>query len=399
MNKQILALLLAACMLLSCLAGCGSGAVSSAEAPAESAAVEVTQMPSPEPETTPEQEPVESTVEPEAEPEPEKESVLEEPEVPQDRTVVDSGGTEVTIPGDIQTVMTFGSCGVINTLIETLGCGWMLANNMSPRFADNAAWHYQYEFAPQMADAPQFENASGEINIEGVVAADPDLVIVMQADTAETLRTAGLNVLYIDYGNGKTSECVTNAMNILGEALGAQDKAQEYSNYIDDMVAKIANVTSTLAEADKKTVLYGNVTQYLNPHILIEWVIPAAGAISCTADIHESGACQFTAEDVLSWNPDVIMMITDVSEDLKADEQINSVNAIANDQMFVFPTVGHFLTGSSEAPLGILWLTYHLYPDLYTYEELSDDIYYFYDTFFGYQMTDGEIYAIINNNA
>ena len=372
MKRKILALLLALCMLLSGLAGCANTEDNSASHPSENDSQNVDDQ---------------------------KEGTSSEsPSAPTERIVVDSGGTEVTVPAEVKTVMTFGSCGVINTLIETLGCGWMIANNMSPRFADNAAWHYQYEFAPQMADLPQYENASGEIDIEGVVAAAPDLIVVMQAATAETLRDKGLTVLYIDYGNGKTSEAVTDAMNILGEALGVPEAAQAYSDYIDEMVAKIADVTSSLQEEDKKKVLYGNVTQFTNPHILIEWVIDAAGGISCTADIHESGSVQFTAEDVLAWNPDVIMMITDNSAELKADEKINSVNAIVNDQMFVFPTVGHFLTGSSEAPLGILWLTYHLYPDLYTAEELADDIYYFYDTFFNYPMSDEEIDSIINNN-
>ncbi|MGM9608328.1 MAG: ABC transporter substrate-binding protein [Oscillospiraceae bacterium] len=377
MKKSILALLLAACMLLSVLAGCANtnSADDSASQPSENVSQNVEEQ---KEENSP--------------------APSEEPAAPTERTVVDSGGTEVTVPAQVETVMTFGSCGVINTLIETLGCGWMIANDMSPRFSDNPAWHYQYEFAPQMAELPRYEDASGEIDIENVVTADPDLIIVMQAATAETLREKGLNVLYIDYGNGKTSEALTNSMNILGEALGVPEAAQAYSDYIDEMVAKIADVTSPLAETDKKKVLYGNIAQYMNPHILIEWVIDAAGGISCTADIHESGSVQFTAEDVLAWNPDVIMMITDNSADLKADAKVNSVNAIANDQMFVFPTVGHFLTGSSEAPLGILWLTYHLYPELYTAEDLAGDIYYFYDTFFGYQMSDAEIDAIINNN-
>lgn len=372
MKKKILALLLAVCMLASVLAGCtGQTDEGGATSPT----------------------PAQQTENAEQEKEPEQ-----TPEAPAERTVVDSGGAEVTVPAEVKTVMTFGSVGVINTLIETLGCGWMIANDMGPRFSENPMWHYQYDFAPQMAELPRYEDQSGEIDIESVVAADPDLVVVMQANTAETLRNAGLNVLYIDYGNGKTSDVLTDSMNILGEALGVPEKAQEYSDYIDDMVAKIADVTSSLQESDKKKVLYGNIAQYMNPHILIEWVIPAAGGISCTGDIHEAGSVQFTAEDVVKWNPDVIMMITDNSADLKADEQINSVNAIANDQMFVFPTVGHFLTGSSEAPLGILWLTYHLYPELYTYDELAADISYFYNTFFGYDMSDDEIDAIINNN-
>lgn len=309
-------------------------------------------------------------------------------------TVVDSGGTEVVIPDNLESVMTFGSCGVINTLIETLGCGDMIANNMSPRFTSN---EWQYVFAPQMADEPQLENASGEIDIEGVVAADPDLCVVMQAATAQTLRDNGLTVLYIDYGNGRSSDAVANAMTILGDALGVPEKAVEYNQYLADMVEKIEGVTADIPEDERLTVLYGNVAQFTNPHILSEWFIPAAGGISVTEDIHDTAQVTYTAEDLTEWNPDVIIMITDNSEELKANTQINSVNAIANDQMFTAPTVAHFITGSSEVPVGILWLAHRLYPEQYTYDELAEDIYYFYDTFMGYQMSDEEIADIINH--
>ena len=379
MNRKIAAMLLAACIILGCLAGCGSTAQKPEETQPAADEVQTEAPQSGQPE------------------EPEQTAEVEE-KLPEEHKVIDSGGTEVTVPAEVKTVMTFGSCGVINTLIETLGCGSLIANNMSPHFADSPKWHYQYDFAPQMKDAPQYENASGEIDIENLIVADPDLCIVMQEGTAESLRNAGLNVLYIDYGNGKTSEAVTNAMTILGDALGVPEKAEEYRLYIDEMVKKIADVTSSLKDEDKKSVLYGNISSFTNPHILIEWVIAAAGGISCTADIHEKGSVSFTAEDVLRWDPDVIMMITDNSQELKADPQLAGVKAVAEDQLYVFPTVGHFITGSSEAPLGILWLTHHLYPELYTYDELAQDIYYFYDTFFGYQMSDSEIEAIINNN-
>ena len=370
MKKRILALVLAVVMTMACLAGCGSTAT---ETTTETTVAETTVEETTTEETTTEEE---TTAEPEF------------------RTVVDSGGTEVQVPGHLETVFTFGSYGVINTLIETVGGGDLIKNNMSERFW---TWEYQYKFAPNM-DKDLLFDVNNEIDIEAVVAAQPDLCITMQEATAQSLREAGLTTLLIGYGNGRDYTSITDALDILAAAFGTEDIAAKYTEWIEGMVKKIEDVTSSLDESEKKKVLYGNVTSYINPHILIEWVIPAAGAISCTADIHPEGSCEFTAEDVLNWNPDAIFMITDQSEELKADEQINSVNAIANDQMFVYPTVGHFIAGSSEAPLAVLFTTWLLYPDLYTEEELSADMYDFYDTFFNYQMSDEELHDIIHVN-
>lgn len=309
------------------------------------------------------------------------------------RIVVDSGGTEVVCPKEITSVMTFGSIGVINTLIETLGCGHLIANEMSPRFQGN---QWQYRFAPQMKECPQFENQSGEIDMESLVAANPDLCVVMQPATAQTLRDNGLNVLLLGFGDGRGPESIENALTILGQALDAVDKAEEYNAYLDEMVAKIADVTAAIPEDEKLHVLYGNVPSFTNPHILSEWFIPAAGGISCTADIHTDASCTYTAEDVLAWNPDAIIMISDTSEELKADEQLNSINAIANDMMFTCPTVGHFITGSSEIPIGILWVANKLYPDIYPEEDLAEDIRHFYSTFLNYEMTNEEVDSIVH---
>lgn len=309
------------------------------------------------------------------------------------RIVVDSGGTEVVCPKDIKSVMTFGSIGVINTLIETLGCADLIANEMSPRFQSN---QWQYRFAPQMKDCPQFEDQSGEIDMENLVAANPDLCVVMQTATAQTLRDNGLNVLLLGFGDGRGPESIKNAITILGQALDAVDKAEEYCEYLDGMVEKIADVTADIPEDEKLVVVYGNVAAYTNPHILSEWFIPAAGGISATADIHTDASCTYTAEDLLAWDPDAIIMISDNSEELKADEQINSIKAIKNDRMFTCPSVGHFITGSSEIPIGILWVANKLYPDIYPEEELAEDIRYFYSTFMNYEMTDEEVDAIVN---
>ncbi len=309
------------------------------------------------------------------------------------RIVVDSGGTEVVCPKEITSIMTFGSLGPINTMIETLGCGHLIANEMSPRFQGHV---WQYRFAPQMADCPQFEDQSGEIDIENLVAANPDLCVVMQPATAQTLRDNGLNTLLLGFGDGRGPESIQNAVTILGQALGAMDKAEEYNAYVDDMVKKIDEVTAGIPEDEKLKVLYGNVPSFTNPHILSEWFIPAAGGISVTADIHTDASCTYTAEDLLTWDPDVIIMISDTSEELKADEQINSVKAIQNDRMFTCPTIGHFITGSSEIPIGILWVANKLYPDIYPEEELAEDIRYFYSTFMNYDMNDEEIDSIVN---
>lgn len=94
-------------------------------------------------------------------------------------------------------------------------------------------------------------------------------------------------------------------------------------------------------------------------------------------------------------------MPTAPSDEPTADEQLNSINAVANDMMFTCPTVtcptvGHFITGSPEIPIGILWVANKLYPGIYPEEDLAEDIRHFYNTFLNYEMTDEEVDSIVH---
>ena len=63
-------------------------------------------------------------------------------------TVTDMAGREVTLPGEINSIATFGSIGVINAFVELMGYGDKIVNEMTASFTKSDKWAMQYEFAP-----------------------------------------------------------------------------------------------------------------------------------------------------------------------------------------------------------------------------------------------------------
>jgi iron complex transport system substrate-binding protein len=312
-----------------------------------------------------------------------------------ERTVVDMAGRTVTLPEEINSIGTFGSIGVINTFVELMGEGDKICNDMSASFTKTDQWKYQYVFAPQIKGAPIFENASREIQMEEVLKTKPDLCIAMSKDVVAALEAQGLNVIYLEWNN---SEDVKQCVTLLGEVFNKQDVAKDYISYFDEMVAKAAELTKGISDADQKAVLYGNIAEFTQPHVIAEWWIPKAGGISVTDNGRTDGELVYTFEDILKWNPDtMVFMKKSSSNDILSDKRLANINAIKNNAIYYIPTVAHVWGNRTpEQPLTIMWMMNKLYPEIKSYDDLAGDIKYFYSHFFNYNMSDKEIAEIIS---
>ena len=309
--------------------------------------------------------------------------------------VTDMAGRTVEVPTEIESIATFGAIGVLNTMVETMGVGDKILNQMSANFTKSDQWKYQYVFAPQIAQGPLFEDANREIQIEEVLSAAPDISFCMTKETATLLESKGLAVVYLEW---KTLEDIPVCINLLGEVLGRQDVAADYLEWFDEKVAAAEALAAQIPEAERKTVLYGSISSYTQPHIIAEWWITEAGGVSVTSDRpSDAESYEYSAEDILAWNPDV--MITSsakVTEEVKADARFAKITAVADDAIYKIPTVAHVWGNRTpEQPLTIMWLMNKLYPELMPTETLAEEIGDFYSRFFKTDLTPEQIAEII----
>lgn len=314
-------------------------------------------------------------------------------EAPATRKVTDMAGREVEISSEVKTVATFGSVGVLNAFVECMGKGDLIVNDMPARFTKSGKWAMQYQFAPQMSGAPVLETADG-VDMEATLQLSPDLCITMAEDVAQQLQENGLATVVLAWND---TEDVKVAVTLMGEVLGAEDRAAEYNQYFDDMVKKASDTTKNLADADRKSVIYGDVESLKNPHIISEWWIAAAGGKSVTKDDHKKNSLEYTREQLLSWQPEVIFSSNTDTAAIYADADLADLPAVKNRQIFVVPTVAHVWGNRTvEQPLTVMWAMNKMYPTLYSEADLKKDIRTFYQRFFEYNMSDEELNSIVN---
>lgn len=310
------------------------------------------------------------------------------------RKVVDMTGVEVIVPAEVSSVATFGSVGVLNAFIECLGKGALICNEMPANFTKSDAWKMQYKFAPQIAEGPVLETADG-VDLEATMLLAPDLCVTMMPDTAQQLNENGLPCIVLTWND---TEDVKVAVDLMGKVLGVEEVAADYIVYFDEMVAKAAERTAGIADEDARVAcIYGDVESLKNPHIISEWWIDAAGGRSVTKETHTKNSLEYTMEELLAWQPEVIFSSNRDREAIFNDANIAELPAIKDGKVYVVPTVAHVWGNRTvEQPLTVMWAMNKLYPELYTEEELSEDIKYFYEHFFCYEMSDEEIDAIIH---
>lgn len=374
--KRVAALLLAVVLGAGTLAGCAG----TAQKTAETAVLETTAAAAPE--TTEESQTAEQAAKTE-----------------ETHEVTDMAGRTVVLPKEIKTIATFGSIGVINAFVELMGSGDKICNDMTASFTKSDKWAMQYEFAPQMKGAPVLQNGDGEIQMEKVLALNPDLCLVMSKDLIEPLESNGLNVVYFEW---KQTDDVKAAVTLMGEVLDRKELAQDYLTYFDQMVAEAGTKTAALKDGEKKRVLYGNIDKLTQPHIIAEWWIQTAGGISVTKDSwsNENGRCTYTQEDVLKWDPEV-MIITDPSmkKTIQEDSLYSDIEAVKQDAIYCIPTVAHVWGNRTvEQPLTVFWTMNKLYPDLESTDDLKEKISYFYSHFFQYHLSPEQINAIVGGS-
>ena len=312
---------------------------------------------------------------------------------PMTRTVTDMAGRTVEIPAEIESIATFGSVGVINAFVECMGKGDLIVNEMPANFTKNDKWAMQYKFAPQIAEGPLLETADG-VDMEATMSLNPDLCITMTEETAQQLEENGMTVIVLTWSD---TEDVKTAVDLMGEVLGAEERAADYTAYFDEVVAKAEELTVGLSDDEKLSVIYGDVESLSNPHIISEWWLTAAGGNSVTAEAHQKNSLEYTMEELLAWQPEVIFSSNTDVESIYADANIASLPAIQDERVYVVPTVAHVWGNRTvEQPLTVLWAMNKMYPELYSEDDLAEDIKYFYSHFFEYEMSDSEVDSIIN---
>ena len=240
--------------------------------------------------------------------------------------------------------------------------------------------------APELIDLPNVGTAK-EFDLEGCAALEPDLVIlpIKLSGVVETLEGLGIDVLLV---NPENQELLTGMINMIATATNTEDKAAELLGFT---AAQEAFLAETLAGSDTPRVYLAGNSDMLSTAgnaMYQSDMIRLAGGVNVAAEIEDAYWVEIDYEQLLTWNPDYIILASDASytvEDVLADPNLAGCAAVVNGNVYQMPNKAE--AWDSPVPsgiLGALWLANVLHSDLLTDADCAAKIDEYYETFYDF---------------
>lgn len=207
---------------------------------------------------------------------------------------------------------------------------------------------------------PKIDITKG-VNVEHVASLNPDLIIVpgKQKGDLEILEKAGFKVFVLV---GENIDQILDSIKNLSIAIGKEEKGEELINYYNDSLKEIKN--KVLENKEKPTVYFAG-TDFLttsSKNMLQGDIIDFAGGKSVSENIEGSSWVKVSPEQILSWDPDIILIPQYKNSIIKKDDIINnpkwkSLKAVKNGKVYSFPSnIIPWDYPSVQTILGIKWL-------------------------------------------
>ena len=323
----------------------------------------------------------------------------------QTQEFTDSTGRTLTIPANITKIAITGPLSQIYILPLA---GDMLVG-VSNAYAEDAQ-AYLPDFLQNKSEIGQLYGGKGEMDLEALLAAAPDIVIdigepkkTTAADLTALTRQTGIPFIHID----ATIATAPEAYRTLGKLLGRGEKAEALASWCENTYA---DITAMMAQVDaavgRKSLLYclgdKGVNVIAKGSFHGETLEMMANNLAVLEDVVSSGAGnEVDLEQILLWDPDVIIFAPDSCYDtVGSSAQWQSAGAVFRGDYFKTPAVPYGWLSSPPAVqryLGMLWLGQLLYPEYVRYD-LQAKVTEYYQLFYGCELT-AEMYQALMANA
>jgi len=312
-------------------------------------------------------------------------------------TVSDGAGRAVPVPARVTRVFPAGPPAAIMlyTLAPELLLGWPRANRPEER-----------EFLlPDIGSRPEVGRITGRgntANLEVVLALKPDLILdvgsvsptyVSLADRVQ--QQTGIPYALLD---GRF-DGIAQAYRTLGALIGLREQGEEFARYAEDTMKTVIGRTAGMPKGGRPRVYYARgprgLETGLGGSINVETIELLAQNVAAET---RGGLANVSIEQVLLWNPDVIITIDqDFASNVRSDPAWAPVKAVRDGRVHLSPKLPF---GWVDFPpcvnrlIGLWWLAKILYPDVFP-EDLRALTRDFYTRFYHVTPSDAQIERVL----
>jgi len=306
------------------------------------------------------------------------------------RVFTDSLGREVAIPVNISRIAVTGALGRITLfaiapdLLVGLPDPW-----------DAAAKAYIPEKYHDLPTLGQIYGGKGALNLEELLNVAPEVVIDIgeakdgtAEDLDELMQQTGLPWVHIS----APLDGLDQTYRMLGDLLGLPEEGNALAEYCRRTYDMVTNLTESVEKVDLLYVLGEKGLNVLAKGSFHSAIIDMMANNLAVVDHPQAKGTgnEVDMEQILVWNPDIIIFADDSIFDTAADDPLwQNITAIQNGAYYETP-VGPFnwmgMPPSVQRLLGLLWMGKLFYPDQATYD-LYEETAQYYKLFYHWELT------------
>lgn len=321
------------------------------------------------------------------------------------REITDMAGRKVTVPAaeDIESVFSTGPVAAIFMYMVAPDklLGWNYELNDVEKSIILEKYH----------DLPNF-GMGDAINYEAVIAANPTIALncgkindAMVSDCDALSKSLGIPVIAVDNELNNSAE----AFRFMGELLGVEDHAEELAEYSEKIFTDIASLAD-IPEDEKVSVYFGNGEDSLEtaPRGSQHAQILDAVNVTNVADLElgDGSRVQISAEQLLAWNPDVIVVNGEpkadksgnsAAEDILSNPDYASLKAVQDNKVYGTPNAPFSWVDRPAGPnrlIGMRWLSAVVYPE-YIKCDVNEEIREFFNLFYHVDLSDEQLENVL----
>jgi len=332
-----------------------------------------------------------------------EEAVIEEVQSEEAQTVIftDSLGREVELSANIDKIAVSGPMAqiVLFALAPDKLVG--IANEWDP-----GAENYFDEKYFNLPVLGQLYGGKGELNLETLLASGAQVVIdvgeakdgaVEELDALQ--QQTGIPFVHIHADTAGMG----NTFRILGELLGMTKEAEVLADYCDSVYSRTVEIANSVEKVRllyclgdsginviAKDSYHGEIIDLLSDNIAV-----------VDAPSSKGTGNEVDMEQILKWNPDVIVFSPEsIYDTVGEDETWQSVAAIAAGNYYEVPYGPYNWLGfppSAQRYMGMMWLSQLLYPETANYD-LKAEIKQYFELFYHCELTDAQYSAFVANS-
>lgn len=326
-------------------------------------------------------------------------------ETAETREITDMAGRKVTVPAaeNIESVFSAGPVAAI--FLYMVAPDKLLGWNYELNDVEKSIILDKYQ------DLPNF-GMGDAVNYEAVIAANPTIAInsgkindAMVSDCDALSESLGIPVVAVDNELNNSAE----AFRFMGELLGVEDHAEELAQYAEQVFTDI-NVLSDIPEEKKVSVYFGNGEDSLetaprgSQHAQILDAINAVNVADL--ELGDGSRVQISAEQLLAWNPDVIVVNgepkadksgSSAAEDILSNPDYASLKAVQDQKVYGTPNAPFSWVDRPAGPnrlIGMRWFSALIYPE-YIKCDINEEIHKFFDLFYHVDLSDEQLENVL----